>query len=201
MNRVRVLALILLSITAASAGDKDNRKFEPGPEASYASHQTQGKITVAAAPYVTEEQVRSAFGKVDPNKYGILPVLVVIQNDSRQALKLDLKAEYENPDGSHVEATPAGDLAYLRGAKTPHVTGPPTIPIPLPRRNKKGPLSEWEIEGRAFAVKMLPAGQSANGFVYFQTSAKPGSHLYLSGLLEAATGKELFYFEIPLNAN
>jgi hypothetical protein len=152
-------------------------------------------------PYVTEEQVSSAFGKMNPIKYGVLPVLIVIQNDSANALKIDLKAEYENPDRSHIEATPARDVAYLPGLKVPRVGGSPRLPIPLPRRNKKGPLSGWEIEGRAFAVKMLPAKESANGFVYFQTSNKPGARLFLTGLREAATGKELFYFEIPLDAN
>lgn len=203
MQRVRILPLILLSITTAGAGDKDKDKgkFEPGPASSYATHQTQARVTIAAVPYTTPEQVRSAFGKMDPLKYGVLPVLVVIQNDSEKALKIDLKAEYENPDRSHIEATPAQDVTYLPGPKVPRVGGSAPLPIPLPRRNKKGPLGGWEIEGRAFAVKMLPARESASGFVYFQTSYKPGSHLFLTGLREAGTGKELFYFEIPLDAN
>lgn len=201
MNRVRVVLLILLSISSVNAGDKDKGKFEPGPASSYPNHQTQARVTVAAVPYVTEEQMRSAFGKMDPNKYGVLPVLVVIQNDSEKALKIDLKAEYENPDRSHVEATPAQDVAYLPGPKVPKVGGSAPLPVPFPRRNKKGPLGGWEIEGRAFAVKMLPARESAHGFVYFQTSPKPGSRLFLTGLREADTGKELFYFEIPLETN
>ena len=45
---------------------------------------------------------------------------------------------------------------------------------------------------------MLPAGQSASGFFYFRTGLQRGATIYLNGLTEAATGKELFYFEIPL---
>ena len=45
---------------------------------------------------------------------------------------------------------------------------------------------------------MLPPGQSASGFFYFQTGLQRGATIYLSGLAEAATGKELFFFEIPL---
>jgi hypothetical protein len=45
---------------------------------------------------------------------------------------------------------------------------------------------------------VLPAGNSANGFVYFQTPLQRGSTIYLSGIVEVATGKELLYFEIPI---
>jgi hypothetical protein len=65
-------------------------------------------------------------------------------------------------------------------------------------KSKKNPLDAWEIEGRAFAAQMLPAGQSASGFFYFQTELQPGATLYISGMRQASTGKELFYFETPL---
>ncbi len=45
---------------------------------------------------------------------------------------------------------------------------------------------------------MLPAGKTASGFFYFKTDLQKGATLYLSGMTEAATGKELLYFEIPL---
>ena len=69
---------------------------------------------------------------------------------------------------------------------------------PIPSRIKKSPLNVWEIEGRALAAQVLPPGQTASGFLYFQTGLQPGSVLYLNGLVEAGTGKELLYFEIPL---
>ena len=45
---------------------------------------------------------------------------------------------------------------------------------------------------------MLPPGQTASGFFYFQTGLQRGATLYLNGLSEAATGKEILYFELPL---
>jgi hypothetical protein len=63
---------------------------------------------------------------------------------------------------------------------------------------KKNPLAEWEIEGRAFSAQMLPPGQSASGFVYFQADLVKGATIYLSGIAEAATGTEILYFELPL---
>jgi hypothetical protein len=65
-------------------------------------------------------------------------------------------------------------------------------------KTKKNPLDAWEIEGRALAAQMLPPGQSASGFCYFQTALQHDATLYLNGLYEAATGKQIFYFELPL---
>jgi hypothetical protein len=65
-------------------------------------------------------------------------------------------------------------------------------------KTKKNPLDAWEIEGRAFAAQMLPPGNSANGFFYFQTILQPKATIYLNGMAEAATGKEILYFEVPL---
>jgi hypothetical protein len=67
-------------------------------------------------------------------------------------------------------------------------------------KNNKNPLAAWEIEGRAFTAKMVPPGQSASGFVYFQTpTTSEAASMYISGLVNATTGNELYYFEIPLS--
>jgi hypothetical protein len=111
-----------------------------------------------------------------------------------------MKVEFVGPDRSHVESIPPQDVRYLRGAAKPNVmTGPlPTGGPKIGRR--KNPLDTWEIEGRAFSARMLPAGQRATGFFYFQTGMRRNSQIYLTGIREAASGKELFYFEIPLDA-
>lgn len=194
-----VALIILLSIAALGADDKT--PFRPGPASSYPNHQTTEKITIAAVPYVTEEQAKQAFGKADPAKYGVVPVLVVIQNDTGKALRLDLEAEYIDPGNRHVEATPASDVIYIGGEprKPPHIPGGGASPIPLPHRAKRGPLNVPEIETRAFTPKLLADGDSASGFFYFQTPSIPGSKLYLTGIKEAATGKDYFYFEIPFD--
>ena len=190
--------VLFLSITAAFAADKEHTPFRPDAAANYAHRQTNDKVTIAVDPYVMGDKVQTAFGKLNPYEYGILPVLVVVQNDSGKAIRLDrIEAVYTGPQGAKVEATPAGDVRYLRGADRPKIaTGPPGIG--KIGRNTKNPLAAWEIEGRAFAAKMLPAGQTASGFFYFQTGLQRGATLYLSGLADASTGQELFYYEIPL---
>jgi hypothetical protein len=190
---------LLLSIAAAFAADKDAPPFRAAPAGSYAQHQTNERVTIGVETYDSGEKVKAAFGKLNPYEYGILPVLVVIQNDGSQTIRLDtLTAEYVGPNRNRVQATPAHDVRYIRGPDRPKMIPGPTGQIKV-GKGKKNPLDEWEIEGRAFAAKMLPPGQSASGFFYFQAGLQKGATVYLNGLREAGTGKELFYFEIPLN--
>ena len=140
---------LLLSISAAFAADKET-PFKAGPADSYASHQSNAQITIGVDPFVTADKVALAFGKLNPSQFGILPVLVVIQNDSGKAIRLDrLKVEYAGPNhdrGSHSRP----DVRYPQP--------------PAPRRNrgtgrqsqspqKRKPAGRWEIEGRAMSRK------------------------------------------------
>ena len=196
---------LLMSIAAvaglnkAEPADKDRPKFEMAPAASYLSHQMSEKVTIGASVYDTPEKAHAAFGKLNPYQYGVVPLLVVIQNDSGQTIRVDrIRVDYVAPDGSHVDATPAQDIRYLNGTNQPKVvTGP--VPTAGPRLARhKNPLDAWEIEGRAFSAKMIPAGQSAGGFFYFQTGHRPGARVYVTGLEEASSKRELLYFEFPL---
>jgi hypothetical protein len=193
----RVALIVLLSITVVYAADKDKDRFVAGPASSYKGHQTLDKITIAAVPFATDDEARKAFDKTNPNKHGLLPVLVVIENGTGKTLRLDLQTSFVTANGEKIEATPPGDAIYVDGVKkVPKLYTP--LPNPLPHRDKKGPLNIWEIPGRAFVVKLIPPGETASGFFYFQTAHEEGSKLYLTGIRDANTGKDYFYFEVPL---
>src|SRR5579883_2887578 len=162
MKRVAlfVFAITVLSSITARAGDDNKAPFKPGPAASYPNHQTLDKITLAAVPYVTEEQARQAFGKVNPAQHGVVPVLVIMENNTGKALRLDLRAELVDPGNRHLESTPAGDVIYLdTTVKRPKLPGQSPYPNPFPKKQKKGPLNTTEIETRAFAPRMLADGE------------------------------------------
>ncbi|HWE50726.1 MAG TPA: hypothetical protein VG273_13095 [Bryobacteraceae bacterium] len=172
------------------------------PINEYPHRQTSEKVTIAAQVSETDAETQDAFGKVNPYRFGILPVLIVIQNDSVDAIKVDAaQFVYVLPDRTRVEATPAADVKYIHGASSPKTIAKPLGGSAI-RKAPKNPLAEWEIEGRSFAAKMIPAGQSASGFVYFQTQiTSAAASIYISGLTDPVTRKELFYFEIPLSGN
>jgi len=193
----RVALIVLLSIATAAAADKDNARFAPKPASTYPGHQTISNITIAAVPYTSEEQAKSAFDKKNPYKYGILPILVVIKNDTGKALRLNLQTELVDVQNHRLEPMPPGDVVLFDGASNKNWNAiPKPLPIPLPS-HKGGPLDTWEIEGRAFTARLVPDGQSVFGFVYFNSALRPDSFLYVNGIADAASGKDYFSFEVP----
>jgi hypothetical protein len=193
--------LILLTSITALAADKDHARFEPRPVLDYPNHQTSGPVTAAASAFETDDQARPAFGKVNPYKNGALPVLLVIRNDGKDPIRAErIQVDYIGPDRAKVENTPAGDLKYSGGVRQPRVGGPSPLPGGLPRIGgpKKSPLAEWEIEGRAWAAKMILPGETVSGFFYFQTGHRSGSKVYVSGLKNAVTGEDILYLELGL---
>jgi hypothetical protein len=189
---------LLLLVSALFAADKTT--FQSKPVGQYPHRMTSEGVTIAAQTFVTDEETKEPFGKLNPWRYNVLPILVVIQNDSKDTLRVErMKISYVLPDNSKVDATPAGDVKYLLGAKAPTRVPGSQLPIHI-GGSKKSPLNEWEIEGRAFAAKVIPPGQSASGFFYFQVEqTSEASTVVISGLTNATSGKELFYFEIPMS--
>ena len=109
-------------------------------------------------PYNTQDKQKTAFGKLDLYNFGVLPILVVIENTGDKAIRLDdIKVEYVGPNGNHVEATPAKEVRYLNGPSRPDVVVGPKGPVP--GKSKKNPLNAWEVEGRVFAVGCFPWGK------------------------------------------
>lgn len=198
-NRLKWLPLLFVSITAAPAADNGKSKLNIRPAVDYPYRQTSEKVTIAAQPFLTDDEAQEAFGKLNPYRLGVLPVLIVIQNDGPDAIRIDgMKTFYILPDRTRIEATPAQDVKYLQSAKAPSLSPKPLGGIG--QRKPKNPLAEWEIEGRAFAARMLPTGQSASGFVYFQNGIdSQAASIEISGLKDPVSGKELYYFEIPLS--
>jgi hypothetical protein len=138
----------------------------------------------------------NAFGKkLDLLKYGVLPVLVVVENKGKEAVDMQtLDVKLVASDGRHAAPVAPEDLIHL-GSPTKR-PGIKQTPIPMPK--KKNPMNSPEIVGRAFAAKMLPPGDSASGFFYFEAKPEPGDKLYVNGMREARSGKDIMYFEFPL---
>ena len=185
---------LLMSIAVAFAADKTS--FQAPAAADMPHRQTADRLTIGVDAYDSRDKIKLAFGKLSPGEYGILPVLVAIRNDGAKAIQLrGLRVEYVGPHGDRVVSTPANEVRYAVGPD-PLAGQRRAGPIPI---KKKNPLDVWEIEGRAFSAQMLPPGNTASGFFYFNAALQPGATLYLSGLSEAGSGRELVYFEVPLN--
>lgn len=196
-RKMRVLASIGLMAAIAFAADKD-APFRPGSPSSYPSCQTVGKLKMVAVKYESDGETKPVFGNVNPNEKGILPILLIMENTGDDTYMLNnMRVEYQVPGREQLVPIDARDLAYLSGpVKAPQIgTG---IPIPI-KKKKSSPLGKVEFETRAFAAKTLLKGESANGFFYFQTRHNSKAILYVTGIREGSTGKELFYAELPID--
>ncbi|MDQ2713176.1 MAG: hypothetical protein M3Y24_13275 [Acidobacteriota bacterium] len=175
----------------------DIKPFKIGQASEYANQQSENVI-VGAKPFGSEDLITQAFGKkIDFPRYGVLPVLLVIENKRDKALDLQsLEVNLVAADGRRTTAVAPEDLPFLAVAGHHPSQNPVHSPVPLPK--KKNPLNASEISTRAFAAKMLPPGDSASGFVYFEARPESGDKIYLNGMKDARSAQELLYFEFPL---
>jgi hypothetical protein len=200
---IRVTRFLILSIALAAAillaaPWSDDKPFQAGKAGDYA-HQMSEQVLVGAKAFDNADLTAEAFGKkTDLLKYGVLPVLVVIENRRDKSINLqDLEVSLVGADGRHVAATSPDDIPFIGtdGRRRPKQPGV-GLPIPLPK--KKNPLAGPEIPARAFAAKMLPPGDSTSGFFYFEAQAEVGDSIYLNGMKDARSGKDILYFEFAL---
>jgi hypothetical protein len=196
--RIRLVTLSIASAVLFSIGTyAADKTFQPGRATDYA-HQVSDEVTLGAKSFNTEELTAEAFGKrADLLKYGIVPVLVVVENHRPRSLDLeDMKVSLVSTDGRHVDAMDPDDIQYLGGKKRRPNVGPlPRVPLP-----KKGnPFASPEVTARVFSAKMLPPNDSANGFFFFEARPEPGDKLYVSGIKDARSGEEIMYFEFELD--
>ena len=194
-------SLLAISTVALLAADA----FQVNPADSYAAKQSQAGVVLAVKPYHTEALAKEAFGKGEPHKYGILPVLVVITNGGEAPIKLDkIHARYvpaRSREG--IESITAQDLFFFN----PKGHQPKQRRIPgigtLGTKVKKGPLSAQAYSDREFSAPVMLPGETVSGFFYFDigTGHDPlAGAIYVAGLNNMSTGQDLFYFEIPLGS-
>ncbi len=192
---------LTLSAVALLAADG----FRIDPADTYTAKQSQAGVTLAVKPYHTAALAKEAFGKGEPYKYGILPVLVVITNGGEAPIKLDkIHARYvpaRSREG--IESITAQDLFFFNpkghAPKQRRIAG---VGVTRPKV-KKGPLARQEFSDREFSTPVVLPGETAGGFFYFDVGMDRdplAGAIYVAGLNNMTTGQELFYFEVPLDS-
>jgi hypothetical protein len=200
MQPIFGVALALLAAPVCLVAN-DSGALEVKPAVDYTSHQSRDGITIAAEPYERGEKVKIAFNEVDPYQYGFLPVLLVISNDSDAILRLDkLRVQFVRSNRQAYEPTAAADVARYRADR--RRWGRAGAHVSFPWGGSKGPLEAWEIPAREFTASFVSPHASASGFFYFWTGAGrdpiPGATVYVTGLADGRSGKDLMFFEVDL---
>ncbi len=196
-----LLLLVLASTTAA--GEKERLLFRARSADAYPARDAHEGLIVAAEPFDTREKTRPVFGKADWGKAGILPVLLVMTNNTERAVRLDhLSIQLLTRDRQKIEPTPAGTVVLRLKGKESYPRDPVPSPVPrLPRRSRGG--ESLEVQIHEFNMRLLPPNSTASGFFYFDLGRgrdrAPGSQVYLTQLYWAHNAQPLMYFEINLD--
>jgi hypothetical protein len=143
-------------------------------------------ITISAEAYDNDLIGRIGNKQVVPNT--ALPVYLAISNPTKDALNLNaMSVTLEGGDGLKYSRVAGADVEQWFRAVS-YKNGKLVA-------NKRAPGG---ITDQEFLVKMVPAGDTIRGFVYFRDPPKSaaGLTLYLNGLKWASSGKELLFFEI-----
>lgn len=198
---LHLLLASLVSIPALAA--KDFVKPVAKPAASYPAHEshTDEGVTAAVDPYDMPD--KAEIFSVDYRAEGLLPIFVILTNDSDQPVSLtSMKAQLITANRTKITPSDADDV-YRRLAHPSSNPGP-TVPLPIPRKKVKGAVSKKaldEIQAAQFSAKAVEPHGTQSGFMFFDVSGisapLAGAHFYLTGL-QNAKGNDLMYFEIPL---
>lgn len=198
--------LWLIVIGAASAiplawAAKEFSMPKVQPALTYPAHDHHGaeNVTVGLDPFDTAEKAKIFV--VNYHDHDLLPILLVITNDSDQPVELTgLKAELVTADRTKLTPATSDDL-YRR---ITHVR-PSGTKYPLPFPKTKGGVDSKEmneIESAQFKAKAVEPRGSQAGFLFYDVSDLPnplaGANFYLTGVRDSS-GHELMYFEIPLD--
>jgi hypothetical protein len=200
LRALLVFGLVALPLLCLAAKEFSMPKVQPA--ASYASHDyhSKEKVTVALEPYDTADKANIFV--VHYHDLDLLPVLLVVTNDSDQPVELSrMKAELVTGDGDKL--TPATEDDVYRRVSHPTSSGA-RLPLPFPTKRVKGGVNNkqfTEIDSAQFKAKAVEPLSSQAGFLFFDISdAKNplrGSHFYLTGVRDAS-GNDLMFFDVSL---
>jgi hypothetical protein len=172
------------------------------PAFSYPAHDHHAKenVTVGLDPY--DDLAKARVFTVNYHDHDLLPVLLVITNDSDQPIELSgMNAELVTADHAKLSAATEDDI--LRRISHPRASGA-RVPVPFPTKRVKGGVNSKEldeIQSAQFKAKAVEPRSSQAGFLFFDVSdlQNPllGAHFYLTGVRDSS-GHELMYFDVEL---
>lgn len=203
LSTVGSVLVCLASLAAWAMRDKAfamPRAFHAKTYPAHEEHEGE-KLVVAIDPYDLPD--KAEIFRVNYRKIGFMPTHVVISNDDDEPVSLvNMKVELITVGGSRIPPAAPDDI-YRRLARRPSPPARNPLPLPMPRLPKPRVKPEYqeEIEAAQFRARAVEPHGTQDGFFFFQVDdlSHPlaGAHLYVSGIRNA-DGKELFYFEVPL---
>ena len=173
------------------------------PAFSYPAHDHHGNENVTVALDAYNTPAKAGIFTVHYAENDLLPVLVVMTNDSEQPVQLsEMKAELVTAD--RTKLTPMDEDDIFRRLSHPKASGT-RYPVPFPTKKAKSGVdskSRDEVQSALFRARAVEPRSTQAGFMFFDVSdlSNPlrGANFYLTGVRDTS-GHELMYFEVSLD--
>jgi len=198
---------LALCIAAPLLLASDHKMPSPKDASTYASYDAHAAehVVIAAEPYDTEEK-----GKIFRVHYienGFMPIYIIVTNNGDKPISLDqARIDFISAEGDRIPAAQPEDIER----RMTHITGAGKViplPAPLPPVKTKPKTPDKKIEQDfadfEYSAITVPPHSTRAGFLFYDMAGLgptpiKGAKLTLRDLRDAA-GKELFYFQIPLD--
>ncbi len=161
------------------------------------------QVAIAAEPYNTPD--KASIFRFKYLQYGFMPIRIIVTNNGDKPISLiDARINLITAAGDRIPAATPEEVERRIGVKRPD--GGYKLPGPLPRIGNKSGTKNKDVDDDfhsfEYAAVAVEAHTTRAGFLFYDVDgiANPlaGAKLNLR-TLRNAEGKELFYFEIPLD--
>lgn len=162
---------------------------------------SEEQVAIAADPYDTAAKI--AIFRVDYLKYGLIPIRIIVTNNSNQPISLaDARINFITAAKDKI---PTSEIPDVERRVTP-IKPPSGVRYPIPGLGyKPGKLNkaiEDDFHAFEYSALVVEPHSTQAGFLFYDLedieNPLVGAQLSLSELRDAS-GKELFSFEIPFN--
>ena len=201
-----LLCLALISLgPSASVAAKDKiftmpRAFHAKTYPARDAHEDE-KVALAIDPYDLPDKEYTVF-KVDYLAKSVLPVHFILSNDGDKSIILtQMNVLLITKQKIKLQPANAEDVYRRLAENKQRVDMPQRGPFGTKVKNNVPKEAVVEVPGAQFLATVVDAKSSQSGFFFFDFEgiANPlaGARLIVTGIKDN-NGKELFYFEIPL---
>jgi len=200
---------VFLLLAAVLALRADTKPFSPPPAShpkTYPAHESHDdeKVSVAIDPFDMPDKAKVF--KINYQERGFLPIRLIIANDGDEYLMLnDVKIQYITLHRDKIDPATSDDI-YRRVIHLKRNPSSPRVPNPIPIPRDRSPVTKDarialdELDQAQFVPHPVEPHSMRSGFLFFviigMDPPEAGAHLYITGMKEG--GKELFYFDIPM---
>jgi hypothetical protein len=165
-------------------------------------------MDVSVDPYSDSTRAKEKFGKANPLEAGILPVEVLLRNETDQAVRIKLDTIQLSVQSSNGGRQDIDSLSPVQVADlVAHPGGTPEpkarrLPVPLVSKDKKTQKLAEILQPLSLDSDVVPPKNTIHGFLFFNLSRDMSlvgsSSLYIPDAVVIPTNQPLMFFEIPL---